>query len=186
MASESEQEKRENLADIVAEMRTRSREVKESFGGRPDGVENMLDIWADRIEAIDSADAWRSLYTPGNAAAMREALLRCREIAIQWQADEADGVAGTTDKPSARSAAEAVIDMEFEINAALSAPARNCDVGTSDEQDARFSRFCVNKRSGSCSGCPDAVGGFTAANGIRECALVWAQTPYEAEEGGAE
>lgn len=53
---------------------------------------------------------------------MREALVKCREIALQWQADEAAGVAGTTDKPHARSAAEAVIDMEFEINAALGAP----------------------------------------------------------------
>jgi len=44
-------EKRETL-DIVAEMRTRSREVKEAFGERPDGVENMLDIWANRIEAV--------------------------------------------------------------------------------------------------------------------------------------
>ena len=53
--------------------------------------------------------------------ALREALARCREIALQWQADEAAGVAGTTDKPRARSAAEAVIDMELEINAALAA-----------------------------------------------------------------
>ncbi len=69
------------------------------------------------------------------------------------------------------------------ISRDLAIPLRNCDVGTADEQDARFSKFCVEKRSGSCSGCPDAVGGFTVANGIRECALVWAQTPYEAEEG---
>ena len=53
--------------------------------------------------------------------ALREALARCREIALQWQADEAAGVAGTTDKPRSRSAAEAVIDMEYEINAALAA-----------------------------------------------------------------
>lgn len=72
----------------------------------------------------------------GNASAMREALVKCREIALQWQADEADGVAGTTEKPNARSAAEAVIDMEFEINAALSVPARNCDRFTY-EVDAR-------------------------------------------------
>jgi len=57
----------------------------------------------------------------GNAAKLREALARCREIALQWQADEAAGVAGTTDKPRSRSAAEAVIDMEYEINAALAA-----------------------------------------------------------------
>ena len=67
------------------------------------------------------------------------------------------------------------------LRAALDLPRRQCDVGTADEQDARFSRFCVEKRSGSCSGCPDAVGGFTVANGIRECALVWAQMPYTAE-----
>ena len=69
--------------------------------------------------------------------------------------------------------------------AALSRPLRNCDVGTADEQDERFGRFCVEKRSGSCSGCPDAVGGLTVANGISECALVWAQMPYEAQEGAA-
>ena len=64
----------------------------------------------------------------GDAAKLREALVKCREIALQWQADEAAGVAGTTDKPHARSAAEAVVDMEFEIDAALAAPPRNCDV----------------------------------------------------------
>jgi hypothetical protein len=58
---------------------------------------------------------------------LREAAVKCCEIALQWQADEAAGVAGTTDKPHARSAAEAVIDMEFELNAALSVPPRNCD-----------------------------------------------------------
>lgn len=74
--------------------------------------------------------------------------------------------------------------MRGVIEDALSAPARNCDVGTADEQDARFGEFCVMRRtgSGSCAGCPDPVGGFTVANGIRECALVWAQMPYEANE----
>ena len=45
-------EKPDTIAGIVDEMRTRSREVKEAFGGRPDGVENMLDIWSNRIEII--------------------------------------------------------------------------------------------------------------------------------------
>ena len=70
-----------------------------------------------------------------NMVAMREALLKCREIALQWEAEEAAGVAGTTDKPESRSAAEAVIDMEFEINAAFAKPPRNCDVHT-DFNDA--------------------------------------------------
>lgn len=66
--------------------------------------------------------------------------------------------------------------------AALAEPVKNCEVGTAEEQDERFHRFCVMQRKGSCAGCPDPVGGHTVANGIRECALVWAQTPYE---GGA-
>ena len=117
----SENEKYETLADIVAEMRTRSREVKEAFGGRPDGVENMLDIWADRIEAIDSADAWRSLYTPGNAAALRSALEKVRfylpyfsqYMRLHWEDAEAGGYY------------ERILEV---VNAALSAPARNCDL----------------------------------------------------------
>ena len=66
---------------------------------------------------------------------------------------------------------------------ALSAPPRNCDVGTAQEQDERFHRFCVKHHTGSCAGCHNPVGDYTVANGVRECALVWAQMPYE--EGGA-
>lgn len=122
----------EALADIVAEMRTRSREVKEAFGGRPDGVENMLDIWADRIEAAwkrqektyldqirDAMNMWghekhiaehAQKPTVGNAAAMREALVGIRALI----ADEPDGT-------------PMIDEMKTTIEAALSAPARNCD-----------------------------------------------------------
>ncbi len=60
-------EKPDTIAGIVDEMRTRSREVKEAFGGRPDGVENMLDIWSNRIEIIMKME--------------REALMRMRDMA---------------------------------------------------------------------------------------------------------
>lgn len=66
--------------------------------------------------------------------------------------------------------------------AALAEPARNCDVGTAREQDERFHRFCKCHHTGSCAGCHNPVGDYAVANGIRECALVWAQLPYE--EGG--
>lgn len=89
----------------------------------------------------------------GNAAAMREALEKCREIALQWQADEADGVAGTIDKPSARSAAEAVMDMEFEINAALSAPPRNCDLFACYSEAANY--WHENVECADVNGCFD-------------------------------
>jgi hypothetical protein len=37
------------------------------------------------------------------------------------------GVAGSIEKPEARSASDALIDIEFVANAALDAPPRNCD-----------------------------------------------------------
>ena len=138
MASESESEKRETLADIVAEMRTRSREVKEAFGGRPDGVENMLDIWAERIEAtwkreMTEAEAntlavgglveaerqrvvisKKETTTIGNVAAIREALELALDALISW-------LNGTIDRTANRETIKA-------IRAALSAPARNCDL----------------------------------------------------------
>ena len=97
----------ETTTDIIAWLR-RPREGENAY----------LTLWrneiADRLEAAHRRER-------GDAAKLREALVKCREIALQWLADEAAGVAGTTDKPHARSAAEAVVDMEFEINAALAA-----------------------------------------------------------------
>ena len=75
MASENGQERRETLTDIVADLRGRA-DCAERHGDREthnDGVATLLRSIADRIEAIDSADAWRSLYTPSNAATMRAA-----------------------------------------------------------------------------------------------------------------
>ena len=157
MASESESEKRETLADIVAEMRTRSREVKEAFGGRPDGVENMLDIWADRIEAIDSADAWRSLYTPGNAAATRKALIEIDRVVFDKRRHTKEEV------EAHRLATEA-----------LTVPPRNCDVGSPEEQGIRCLATMRHWRK--------AYQGDALITAI----MKWAQAPCEAEEGGKE
>ena len=183
MASESEQERRETLADIVAEMRTRSREVKEAFGGRPDGVENMLDIWADRIEAAwkrqektyldqirDAMNMWghekhiaehAQKPTVGNAAAMREALVGIRALI----ADEPDGT-------------PMIDEMKTTIEAAISAPPRNCDVGTAEEQEARMMRYCEGRKCEKCQF-------FYGVNDGVNCDFTWSQMPYAAEEGGA-
>ena len=94
--------------------------LEDAYDALSDALETDGDTAADEDEA--KATGRHFVVKPsGNPAAMREALVKCREIALQWQADEAAGVAGTTDKPHARSAAEAVVDMEFEINAALAA-----------------------------------------------------------------
>ena len=60
---------------------------------------------------------------------------------------------------------------------ALAAPARNCDVGTTEEQYKRFRDYCFRKRCESLI-TPNTLGS--------EVAFAWAQMPYEPhEEGGA-
>ena len=59
----------------------------------------------------------------------------------------------------------------------LAIPLRQCDVGTADEQSARYDEFCYQHRTieHCCANCP-VVSSAT-------CELAWAQTPYVAQEG---
>lgn len=151
----------ESLSDIERDLRDRA-DCAERYGDREihnDCVVMFLRSIADRIEAIDSADAWRSLYTPGNAAAMREALVRCDAIA---------------QLPEVRNE-QSIKDMRNIIKHALSAPARQCDVGTPGEQSERMEKAVCSKHRG-CVRCPLRKAKYS------DCTLVWAQTPY-AEEG---
>lgn len=62
---------------------------------------------------------------------------------------------------------------------ALSAPPRNCDVGTAEEQAQRFFAFCHDHRAfdTACSnGCP-----FKDTPDINHCQSAWGQLPYKAE-----
>lgn len=71
---------------------------------------------------------------------------------------------------------ESAREQIAENNAALSAPPRNCDVGTAAEQSRRFCAFC-RPRTEPCDGCScleDAQHG--------RCEFIWAQMPCE--EGG--
>ncbi len=107
-----------------------------------------------------------------NMAAMREALVRIRCIAKTFMA--ATRMRHVTD-----SARIDVGGIEELANSALSAPARNCDVGTPYEQANRMRQFCAKqKRNGivNCGYCP------IKHQYQRDCTLAWAQMPY-AEEG---
>lgn len=115
---------------------------------------------ADRLEAA----AKREKAQPGNAAAMREAasdlvdyyLTRCH---------------------SCMSIAPDLHQLIEKTRSALSAPPRNCDVGTAEEQVERWRRYCSSHRSGaSCDGCP------LETDDSADCYSTWAQMPY-AEEG---
>ena len=97
----------------------------------------------------------------GNAAAMREALEKVRRVL--HCAIVADILKGDD------------VNSAFnEVNAALSAPPRNCDVGTAEDQAIRYQELCDSHTCGSIcsgSGCPLYA---------YDCSpFAWSQMPYE-------
>ena len=72
--------------------------------------------------------------------------------------------------------------IERWAKSALSASPRNCDVGTPDEQEKRFSNFCVNNAD------PMDIDGWTCDwrcplyKNHPKCKEAWAQMPYEKGE----
>lgn len=187
----SENEDRETLADVVAEKRARANEIEGAAGRDSNQFQRELirDLRAeaDRIAAAAKRDEERAIehatrhaeavardncrdcvhnpkgknYEGGNAAAMREALVKIHGIAKTFM--DATRMRHVTD-----SARIDVGDIEYLANAALAAPLRNCDVGTAEEQDARFVTWRYSKP-------------LRTEFGLD--ALAWAQMPYEAEEG---
>lgn len=99
-----------------------------------------------------------------NAAAMHEALTSVYALI----ADEPDGTP--------------MIDaMKATIEAALSAPPRQCDVGTPEEQTRRmYAQWCHRQKS--CYELPSGEHCPLHCKGV-DCRLAWAQMPYAAEEG---
>ena len=127
-------------------------------------ISRMLRQAADMMDRADSETAAKrerestreKSSVGGNAAAMRETLLRCDAIA---------------QLPEIR---EYVIvkDMRNLIKKALAAPPRNCDVGTADEQAERHKRWCDLQSIKDCWGVD-----------CRKCFAKWSRIPYKA--GGA-
>ena len=177
-------ETQETIADIIAEKRREADYIEETARGslkageNYDGIaytesdlESALDLAdtkrkeADRLEAAHKREC-------GDAAKLREALeymfilIDGRNLVLECETtEEISGVQGKL----------------AEARAALSAPPRNCDVGTAEEQSERFDKFChANINTQRCCGdCP----AFRTTRD--DCELVWAQLPYEAKEGGA-
>lgn len=67
---------------------------------------------------------------------------------------------------------------------ALSAPLRQCDVGTAEEQAERFGKLCgkyYNEEYPCDKECP--LASLPMIHGFPRCQAYWSQTPYGAEEG---
>jgi len=119
-------------------------------------------------------------HVPGNAAAMREAL----EQALAYcESDQKSGIAYSDN--------DVLVPM---LRAALAAPARNCDVGTAQEQIDRFHEFCHSNRyyidefhGDDCR--PDCPIGKIVDRDNKfcdNCWAAWAQLPFAPAEGGKE
>ena len=106
-------ERQETSADIIAKMRDYSNDCNDGYHTDYGVVCTDMRNYADRLEAArkrELATAKKSLVV-GDAAKLREALLRCDAIA---------------QLPEVRNE-QSIKDMRNIIRQALSAPPRNCD-----------------------------------------------------------
>ena len=162
--------KHETIADILAYMR------ECADGTEKHGLYDLRDYGTDYLRAladnIEAAMKREREATPekssvvANAMKMREALRGLLEI-VCVDCKSSYEIDGKCVKCPRVVAAEA----------ALSAPPRNCDVGTVAEQNERFDKYCYDHRSHEicCGKCP--------IFGEPCCELAWSQMPYE--EGDA-
>lgn len=158
-------ERQETIADIVAEMRSNEFDDPSFNVYSLVAARTLARGWADRIEAAVNQPV-TNCNRLVNAAKMREALVKA-DAALSRISQSAWFVDANF------SEAKEVIDAGNAIEEALSAPPRNCDVGTVAEQDERFDKYCYDHRSHEicCGKCP--------IFGEPCCELAWSQMPYE-------
>ena len=135
-------------------------------------------------ELVDRIKAARERER-GDTAAMREALAALQArfernvMAYQDRYFKFTGWHWTKKAEEAKRWRDVFSELNEQCKAALAAPPRECDVGTAEEQEQRFLKFCLKDR-------PCAAGGgvFCAfecpLNTIKNCGLKWAQMPYDA------
>lgn len=99
-----------------------------------------------------------------NYEQMREALVYARTVLANWS------------RYTPFRAWNEIGEAIDKCDAALSAPPRNCNIGTVEEQFKRYHKFCMGGH-----GCSTCKVGIRSGAG---CSLAWAQMPYKAE--GAE
>lgn len=196
-------EKQETIEEVVAEMRNRDNldggEMCDNFSldaalGEYGGYDALmlLKAYADRIEAAwkREVEEWNALRVKvadfentraqmirykeeasrrsiGNAAKMREAL----KIIRRMSKEELEDLKDISDEVRAD-----LISIVGWCDHALSAPARNCDVGTVEEQLKRLDDACVCGKLKPCN-----LENPTDDRGCESCVLKWANAPAESE-----
>lgn len=112
----------------------------------------------------------------GNQMKMREALEKIRRELNSYCNDCTLPDRMTEDPPDYTCLRDSLLEIERIVDAALSAPPRNCDVGTAEEQANRFLEYCkvAKPEVAKCDGCP-------IDNSTPLCEFAFAQMPYESE-----
>ena len=178
-------EKQETVIDVLAEMfeladkwcADQSRIKTECLG-------LIVHRLARRIkEALD-----RESKIPGNVMALRAALRELRDASRDFYHQILNSkYSGILDKYTcAKQGFPAVLHVKAATvmaNLALVAPARNCDVGTAEEQGNRFNHFCASNYSAcdvdmECCRCP-------LVKSRVPCEFAWAHRPIEENNEGA-
>ena len=180
MPRELKQETYEDIAAISAFIRRNAFIYGTDLADRLDAAwkRQMSQSWHHRemeeLIAKHEKEVAELKKQTGNAAAMREALEMARDALKSAEkyvyGDPPNGGAIGWDDvwPSEWHHALEAVEL------ALSAPPRQCDVGTPEEQRERFNAYCDQRVCESCD---------LDMNG---CRFQWAQMPYAAEEGGAQ
>jgi len=185
----SENKMQESLTNVIAEGR--------SYKGFPVPYAPARAIWLDdfnsfldRIEAaykrdieklnsviqatVSRSDAEIDRLRPeaeelrkqiGNEVKLREVCMQMLELLMPEGYENCD-VSIELDE-------DQVVKWRNRFRNALAAPARNCDMGTADEQAKRLNEWCNGRHCINCQfkgGWPD------------ECKLQWAQLPYNESE----
>lgn len=185
----------ESIESIVTEMRERADAMQTH--GTTHGVRLAVLEFARRIEAawkrereeveadalevggiVEAARTAEKSSAVGNAAAMRDALVAMVEAETEGSMKRDDLCGRCLVKMWDRCKHDGSCWVDKVINA-LSAPARNCDIGTEQERYRRFLTFC--NAHVDCVDCPIKAHWTKALS----CGILWDQMPYEAEEGGA-
>lgn len=104
-----------------------------------------------------------------NMAAMRDACQKMRDL-LMLRGDGKSRCILTWDEFN---------ESQMMLRAALAAPLRNCDVGTASQQAQRFAELCTSHSKDGARGICDEKCPFYGKEYGSDCALVWAQMPYE-------
>ncbi len=147
----------ETVADIVAAMR-KYRDVvivQNKFADRIEAAHAREVEDAERrgnhaateaiCETLEKVGPPYDAEAVGNAAKLREALIKCYQLAYEWEANEREGIVGV--EPGAKDSTETLFDIQQITTAALDAPPRNCDrFGSCVEARAEWWKYEVLPR----------------------------------------